>query len=163
MHNLRRLAAFLTAFAVFTVDRMSKWYIETNLDAYDTKRVIPGFFNLVRSENPGVAFGIFSDSTSQHRTLALVSVSVVAICILAAMLWRMDRLDRLTAYGLSFVFGGAVGNVFDRVRAGSVTDFLDFYLGTYHWYVFNLADTAIFIGAMLMILSMWRTRNEATA
>jgi signal peptidase II len=62
-----------------------------------------------------------------------------------------------------FVFGGALGNVFDRVRAGSVTDFLDFYFGTYHWYVFNLADTAIFIGAVLMILSMWRTRDEAGA
>ncbi len=163
MHSARRLAAFLTAMAVFAVDRASKWYIESKFDAYDTKHVIPGLLNLVRSENPGVAFGIFADSTSQHRTLALVAVSVIALVILAAMLWRIDRLDRLTAYGLSFVFGGAVGNVFDRVRVGSVTDFIDFYFGTYHWYVFNLADTAIFIGAVLMILSMWRTRNEVTA
>ena len=74
--------------------------------------------------------------------------------ILAAMLWRIDRQDRLTAAGLSLIFGGALGNVFDRVRSGTVTDFLDFYSGGHHWYTFNLADAAICTGAGLLILSM---------
>ena len=159
----RRLAAFCTAIGVFLIDRASKWLVETRLGAYDTVTVIPRLFNIVRSENPGVAFGIFAESTSQHRTLALIAVSCAAVLVLAAMLWRIDRLDRLTASGLSLIFGGALGNVFDRVRFGRVTDFLDFYFGSYHWYTFNLADTAIFCGAGLMLISMWKTRELETA
>ena len=71
------------------------------------------------------------------------------------MLWRIDRLDTPSAIGLALIFGGAMGNVFDRVRAGSVTDFLDFYTGSYHWYTFNVADASICTGAGLLILSMF--------
>jgi signal peptidase II len=92
--------------------------------------------------------------------MILVAVSIVAILVLAAMLWRIDQQDRFTANGLSLIFGGAIGNVYDRAIAGSVTDFLDFHLGSYHWYVFNLADSAICIGAGLMILSMLFTNRK---
>ena len=156
----RRLIAFLTAAGVFAFDRVSKWLVETRVGAYDTDTVVPGFFNIVRSENPGVAFGIFADSTSHSKTLTLAAVSLIAIGILGAMLWRIDRLDRLTATGLALIFGGALGNVFDRVHAGTVTDFLDFYFRSHHWYTFNLADTAICCGAGLMLLSMWHSRKE---
>jgi signal peptidase II len=159
----RRILSFLIAASVFGLDRWSKWMIETQLGAFDTKTVIPGFFNLVRSQNPGVAFGIFSENSSHYRTLLLVAVSLVAVAILAGMLWRIDRQDRLTSTGLSLIFGGAVGNVFDRVHAGTVTDFLDFYAGGYHWYTFNLADTAICTGAGLLILSMLVTRQTREA
>ncbi len=150
----RRIAAFLTALGVFGLDRWSKTAIQSHLGAYDSKTIIPGFFNLVRSENPGVAFGIFSDNSTQSRTMLLIATSVVAVMVLAWMLWRIDRQDRLTAMGLSLIFGGALGNVYDRIMAGTVTDFLDFYAGSYHWYTFNLADTAICTGACLLILSM---------
>lgn len=150
----RRILAFLTAAGVFGLDRWSKWTIETHLGAYDTKTVIPGFFDIVRSQNPGVAFGIFSESSSHSRTLLLITMSLAAVLILAWMLWRIDRQDGMTATGLSLVFGGALGNVYDRVHVGTVTDFLDFYSGHYHWYTFNLADAAICTGAGLMILSM---------
>lgn len=156
----RRMAALLIAAGVFALDRGSKWLVENRVGAYDTIPVIPGLFNVVRSENPGVAFGIFAESTSLHRTPLLVGVSVIAVLLLAGMLWRMERMDRPTAFGLSLIFGGALGNVFDRVRAGHVTDFLDFYAGTYHWYTFNIADTAICCGAGLMILSLWHGRGE---
>jgi len=89
-----------------------------------------------------------------------VLLSVIAILILAAMLWKIDRLDRLSAMGLSLIFGGAVGNVYDRVRSGAVTDFLDFYVRTHHWYIFNLADSAICTGAGLLLLSMFMTRSQ---
>ena len=159
-----RIQAFLIAAGVFGADRWSKSIIETRFDAFDTKVVIPGFFNLVRSSNPGVAFGIFQDSPSPQRTMILVLASVLALVILGAMLWRIDQQDRFTAIGLSLIFGGALGNVYDRAVAGTVTDFLDFHLAEYHWYVFNLADSAICIGAGLMILSMLFTkRRESVA
>ena len=81
---------------------------------------------------------------------------MLAIVILAVLLTRIRRWDRPTGLGVALVFGGALGNVYDRLHAGTVTDFLDFYIGTYHWYTFNLADTAICIGAGLLILSMLR-------
>ena len=151
---VRRVGAFLLAVDVLVLDRWTKWMVESKLDAYDTKVVVPGFFNIVRSGNPGVAFGIFQDNPSHNRTVLLVAVSLVAVCVLGWMLWRVDRQDRYTAAGLSLIFGGALGNVYDRVHFGSVTDFLDFYTGSYHWYTFNLADTAICIGAGLLMLSM---------
>jgi signal peptidase II len=155
-----RVAAAAVALGVFTADRWSKWMIETHLAPDSLQPVIPGFFNLVRSENPGVAFGMLADDAGRWHTPALVLLSVIAILILAAMLWKIDRLDRLSAAGLSLIFGGAVGNVYDRVRAGAVTDFLDFYVRSHHWYVFNLADSAICTGAGLLLLSMFLTRSQ---
>jgi signal peptidase II len=107
-----------------------------------------------------VAFGIFADNASRSRTPLLVGVSTVAVLLLAGMLWRIERLDTPSATGLALIFGGAMGNVFDRVRTGSVTDFLDFYAGTYHWYTFNVADASIFTGACLLILSMFLSQRK---
>jgi len=152
--GVRRIAAFLAALGVFGLDRWSKWIVETQFSAYDTKTVIPGFFNIVRSRNPGVAFGIFAENASQSRTPVLIGLSILAVLLLAGMLWRIDRLDSPSSAGLALIFGGAMGNVFDRVRMGSVTDFLDFYAGTWHWYTFNVADASICTGAGLLILSM---------
>ena len=159
----RRFTAFLIAVGVFALDRWSKWLVNNSFTAFDIKTVIPGFFNIVHSENPGVAFGIFAENTSHSRTLLLVGLSVVAILILAGMLWKIDRQDNLTATGLALIFGGAIGNVYDRVRVGAVTDFLDFYAGSYHWYTFNLADSAICVGAGLLILSMLSSNRKKEA
>lgn len=158
-----RIGAAAIALGVFLLDRWSKSLIETNFTPDTVKPVISGFFNLVRSENPGVAFGMFADDAGRFHTPTLVLMSLLAILILAGMLWKIDRLDRTSAVALSLIFGGAVGNVYDRVRTGAVTDFLDFYIQTHHWYIFNLADSAICVGAGLLILSMFLTRNHQEA
>jgi signal peptidase II len=149
------------AAVVFALDRWTKWIVETTFTPFDNKSIIPGFFSIVRSENPGVAFGMFSESASRYRTTVLVAFSLIAIVILAWMLSRVDRMDRFTSTGLALIFGGAAGNVFDRVRSGSVTDFLDFYLGNVHWYTFNLADSAICVGAGLLLFAMWKTPKRS--
>jgi signal peptidase II len=159
----RRIAAFFAAGGVFALDRWSKWLVETRVGAYDTKTVIPGFFNIVRSENPGVAFGIFAGQSTHSRTPLLIAVSILAVAILAAMLWRIERRDGYTTTGLALIFGGALGNVFDRIRGGAVTDFLDFYAASWHWYTFNIADASICIGAGLLILSMLLSNRHAPA
>ncbi|HXJ41648.1 MAG TPA: signal peptidase II [Bryobacteraceae bacterium] len=157
----RRFLALAAALGVFGLDRGTKWLVETRFDTWDTKPLIPGLLNIIHSENPGIAFGIFQDGISHNRTLALVAMSIIAVGVLAWLLWRIDRQDRYTAAGITLIFGGALGNVFDRIRTGQVTDFIDFYTGSYHWYTFNLADAAICIGAGLLILGMFLAEKAA--
>ncbi len=146
--------------AVFGIDRLTKWIIETRVSFYDNHVVIPGFFDIVHSENQGAAFGLFAQSTSELRTILLIGFSVVALVALVAMLWRSSRLDRKTAVALALILGGAMGNVFDRVCWGQVTDFLLFYIGTYQWPAFNAADSAIVIGSGLLLLDFVKFRRQ---
>jgi len=158
--SARRIWAFVIAIGVFNLDRWSKHLVEIGLTFSDTKTIIPGFFNIVRSENPGIAFGIFQENPTHDRTLILVTFSIIALILLAVLLWRIDRLDSLSGLGMSLIFGGAMGNVYDRIHVGHVTDFLDFFIGGYHWYTFNLADSAICAGASLLILSILTNRPQ---
>lgn len=157
----RKTFVFAIAAGVFVLDRWSKWLVESRLSPYDTKAVIPGFLNIVSSQNPGVAFGMFAESASRYRTAALIVFSLAAVAVLGSMLWRANKVDSRTAAGLALIFGGAVGNVFDRIRTGTVTDFLDVYLGTWHWYTFNVADSAICAGAGLLLLGMLKPATHA--
>lgn len=156
-----RIKAYCGAAAVFALDRLTKWIIETRVSFLDSYKVIPGFFDIVRSQNRGVAFGIFNNSTSEWRTTLLVAASVAAVGLVCFMLWNAQRLDRLSLWGLTLILGGAAGNVFDRIVSGQVTDFLDFYIGPYHWYTFNLGDSAIVIGSGLLLLHLFRPKEQA--
>jgi len=156
-----RLKAYGAAALVFALDRLTKWIIETRVSFFDSYPVIPGFFDIVRSQNRGVAFGLFNDSTSEWRTTLLVAASVAAVGLVTVMLWNASRLDRLSLCGLVLILGGAAGNVYDRIVAGQVTDFLDFYIGHYHWYTFNLGDSAIVIGSGLLLIHLFRAKEQA--
>jgi len=156
-----RLKAYGVAALVVALDRLTKWLVETYVSAMDTYRVIPGFFDIVHSRNRGVAFGIFNDSTSEWRTAMLIVLSVAAVIFVSAMLWRPERLDRTSRWGLALILGGAAGNVIDRIAWGQVTDFLEFYVGSYHWPTFNVADSAIVIGSGLLLVELLRPKRQA--
>jgi signal peptidase II len=156
-----RLKAYGIAAAVFALDRLTKRLIETRVTFLDSFKVIPGFFDIVRSENSGVAFGLFNDSTSEWRTVLLIAAALAAVGLVGALLWRPDRLDRLSLTGFALILGGAAGNVFDRIVWGHVTDFLLFYIGQYQWPAFNAADSAIVIGSGLLLLDFLRPKREA--
>jgi signal peptidase II len=157
----RRLAAFGLAGLVFALDRASKWLIETRVSVTDTYNVIPGFFDIVHSRNRGVAFSMFHDSTSPWRTTLLILVAVAALGVVGTMIWRSQGADRMTVLGLGLIFGGAMGNLFDRAMWGAVTDFLDFYVGSLHWPAFNVADSAVVIGGGLLLLDMVKPKRAA--
>lgn len=146
----------LIALLVFAFDRWTKHLVETRLAPYGSYVVIPGFFDIVRSENTGVAFGLFTNAESQYKVALLIIFSIGALAMLAWLLWRNRGSEPYSQLAIALIFGGALGNVFDRIRFGSVTDFLDFYAGSYHWYTFNVADTSISIGAGLLLLGMLR-------
>src|ERR1035437_9141413 len=156
-----RVKAYGTAVAVFALDRLSKWLVESNVSAWDTVRVIPGLFNIVHSENRGMAFGIMNDSTNEWRTTLLLALSAAAVVFVAVMLWSAQRLDRSSFWGLTLILGGAAGNVFDRAVWGRVTDFLDFYIREDHWHTFNEADSAIVIVSGLLLMDLLRPKRQA--
>jgi signal peptidase II len=159
--NDLRLKSYGAALAVFVLDRLTKWLIETHVSFADTWRVVPGFFDIVHSQNRGVAFGLFNDGASNWSTGLLSLFSIVAVLVIAALLWNAGRLDRLSLAGLSLILGGAAGNLFDRIAWGRVTDFLEFYIGDYHWPTFNVADSAIVIGSSLLLIELLRAKRQA--
>jgi signal peptidase II len=156
-----RLKAYGTGATVLALDRLTKWLIETRVSFLDSYKVIPGFFDIVRSENRGVAFGLFNDSASQWQTLLLVLVSLAAAIGVSILLWRPERLDRWSRWGFALILGGATGNVVDRILYGRVTDFLLFYIRDYQWPAFNIADSAIVIGSILLAMGLLRPKPQA--
>lgn len=154
-----RAWAFTVAGAVFVLDRVTKLIIKAQMSSLDQVTVIPGFFNVVHTENRGAAFGLFAESNGEWRSFLLIGLSTVVMVLLSAMLWHPARAglshSTLLRLGLSLVLGGAVGNLYDRVVHGAVTDFLQFYFGSYEFPSFNIADSAITIGAALLLIDMW--------
>lgn len=145
--------AFL-AVAVLAADQASKYAVGKFTAVGSVREVIPGLLNLVHTSNPGVAFGMFADSEMPWRAPLLI---VFSIAVMALIVWLLatDRAGGwLGQHGMALILGGAAGNLFDRLLRRRVTDFLDFHLGSYHWYTFNLADSAIVIGAALVILEL---------
>ena len=157
---MRGLTPYAIASIVFALDRITKRIIESRMSVFDTYTVIPGFFDIVHARNRGAAFSMFADSTSPWRPFFLIGLSLAALVLVAGILRKASNLDKPTAIGLSLILGGALGNVFDRIVSGAVTDFLDFYVGTLHWPAFNVADSAIVIGSGLLLVSLLRPKQQ---
>lgn len=145
---------FLIALFIIALDRFTKWTIAHRIALHDGIQVIPGFFRIVHAENPGAAFGIFSDSPSQWKVGLLIVFSVIALLIVLALLWKSGNRLTTTGVGLSLILGGAIGNLWDRIVSRRVVDFLLFYVGQYQWPAFNVADSAIVIGAGLLVIEI---------
>jgi signal peptidase II len=147
---MRRLH-FLIALSVIVLDRLAKLAVEHRIPLHDGIQIIPGFFRLTHLENRGAAFGLFADSPSPWKIGVLVLFSVIALVVVSALLWKNSHTISITGMGLALILGGAVGNLWDRLTAGHVTDFLLFYVGRYQWPAFNVADSAIVVGATLLV------------
>jgi signal peptidase II len=162
-----RSRAVLIIALVIVLDRVTKILIRDHFSMWDSHAVIAGFFNIVHVENPGAAFGMFSDATGAWKTIFLVGVSVVEMIVIGIILWRITaqtpRLNLWMQTGLALVFGGAFGNFWDRAfaEAHTVTDFLQFFFGSYEYPSFNAADSAISVGAVLLLIDLWRSRNAS--
>ena len=162
MHS--RLVSFGLSAAVVVLDRISKLWVEATISPYETIPVIPGFFDLIYTRNRGIAFGLFADAEGQLRPVLLIGVALAVLCAVAVLIWRLPRRPdprhRWLPAALGLILGGAAGNLYDRIVYGSVTDFLDVYVGDWHWPAFNVADSAITTGALLLVLeSVLRTHR----
>lgn len=155
---------FVIAALVLLLDRATKWMVAEKIALYDSVPVIPGFFRLTHVQNRGAAFGIFDESPSEWKVWMLIIFSLAALVIVTVLLWKNSFALTATGVALSLVLGGAAGNLWDRMVAGRVTDFLLFYIGQHIWPAFNVADSAIVCGALLLVAEILFAKNaEQTA
>jgi len=160
--NMRKYH-ILIASLVVVLDRFTKWMVAQRIALHDGVDVVPGLFRLTHVQNQGAAFGLFSDSPSEWKVAMLIMFSVAALGVVSALLWKNGNALNPTAVALSLVFGGALGNLWDRIVSGRVIDFLDFYVGSHHWPAFNVADSAIVIGALLLLSEIFLAPQEEKA
>lgn len=144
----------IVSLAVLVLDQWSKWGVEHHLSHFASVSVIPGCLNLIYVRNTGVAFGLFAARGDLAATVFLSVLGLVALTVVGLYFRRTPAENHLLLVALSLILGGAVGNLVDRLASGGVTDFIDFYIGNWHWHTFNLADSAITIGIALMVLEM---------
>lgn len=143
------LAWLWLAALVLVLDQITKVLVMNRLDPYQEVIALTGFFNLVHVHNTGAAFSLFADQPGWQRGFFL-TVAIIASSVILALLAR-TRGRSLFCAALALILGGAVGNVIDRIFYGHVIDFLDIYVGAWHWPAFNVADSAITLGAGLLI------------
>lgn len=145
------------ALIVLILDLASKYWVESALE-FGQSIPLTGFFNLVLTYNPGAAFSFLSDQPGWQRWF--LSGIAGSAALLIVYLLNKYKHEKLFCLSLSLILGGAVGNLYDRITLGHVVDFLDFYIGHYHWPAFNIADSAIFIGAALMIYESFQSKEN---
>jgi len=151
---LKRTLLLWPVLAVLALDQATKYLIATRLPLYETKPVISGFFNLVHIRNKGMAFGILNRPGMDWGSLLLLGATLGAVGLMIFWFYRLKSEERGIVFPLSLILGGAVGNLVDRIRLGEVIDFLDVYIGSYHWPAFNVADSAITVGTLWLAGSL---------
>ena len=159
----RHLRWIWLSLAVVFLDRATKAWIESQTTDSWRHEVVHNFIYLVHSRNPGIAFSIFASSSSPALRFLLILGALIIIGVIAWLLVASSNLSALSAAGLALLLGGATGNLTDRILHGAVTDFLEVFLGSYRWPAFNVADSAITIGAILLIFDVLFSRQHRTA
>jgi signal peptidase II len=150
-------AGMLIAILTIFFDQLSKWWV-LNLVMVPPKTIeVTQFFNLVLVHNRGASFGIFSDAPG-WASIALIVFAIIISIVLAIWMWQAQ--EAFLSIALALVIGGAIGNVIDRIRFGAVVDFLDVHAGGWHWPAFNVADSAITLGVILLILDSLKSKSE---
>lgn len=152
---------FLWITVLFLVlDQVSKQWVMASMELYQSIPIMP-FFNLTYVHNPGAAFSFLADAGGWQRYFFTILAIVVSI-VLVVWLAKTPKTDKRISVAFCLILGGAIGNVVDRMLFGYVIDFLDFYYQSYHWPAFNIADSAIFVGAGLLILDAFLTPSDKT-
>jgi len=160
--TIERLMPLAISGVVIVADRISKTSIQHSINLFDSVSVVPGWVRIVHTENAGAAFGLLADGNALLRTAVLVGISSLVLLFVASSLW--GRGTGFTSPGsriaLSLILGGATGNLYDRIFHRTVTDFLEVYRGTWSFPAFNVADSAITIGAILLLIDLVRPRGK---
>jgi signal peptidase II len=144
----------ITILAVLAVDQVTKQIVRQLLPLHDAYNVIPGVLDITHVRNTGAAFGLLNAAEFPYKPAVMIAIAAIALVAIAAYGAQLGLHERLARLGLSLILGGAFGNLIDRAVAGHVVDFVDVYWGTSHFWAFNMADAAISVGAVLVLLDM---------
>ncbi len=161
--NVFRALYAAIALVIFAGDQATKLMVRNSVPEHSVIPVIPNLLNLTHIQNAGVAFGLFSDAPAPWKTALLIVVSVALLIAVAAIVVRSRHLRWEAGVGLALILGGALSNLVDRIRTGRVVDFVDVYFRSHHWPTFNLADTAIVVGAIFLVLQLIFSESESHA
>ena len=151
---------FLTVIIVTLLDQLTKAFIHAAMSLYSSWVVIDGFFSITYVRNPGAAFGFLAQASPSFRSIFFVLVTLLAIGMILYYLVKSRADQPRLVFALSLILSGALGNLIDRLRFGEVVDFIDVYWSSHHWPAFNVADAAISVGAMIMMLEMVKHRKD---
>lgn len=143
---------------IILLDQFSKFLVLKYLPLHSRMEIFPGVFDLVHVRNTGGAFSLFAGGHSPWRTGLFVGLTTVVLVIILFAYRKLGPEDRWSRIAYTCIVSGALGNLVDRLRFGEVVDFLDFYVGSYHWPAFNVADSAITVGAILLGVSLFRNK-----
>jgi signal peptidase II len=154
VHAIQRIVYLLIVVLIFAGDQITKNIVQRTIPHDRVIPVVRGFFNLIHTENSGIAFSLFAGASSSWKMTMMVGVSVALLITVVVVALKSREMNRVTGVGLALVLGGASSNLLDRLRFGQVVDFLDFYYRSYHWATFNVADSAIVVGAGLLLLEI---------
>ena len=157
----RRLELWLPI-AIVALDQLTKAIVRSTVPLSSSVEVVPGFMNVTHVRNTGAAFGLFNALDFPFKTVAIAVIALAAIVWVGVYAAGLPRHHWVARLGLSFIMGGAAGNLLDRVVIGSVVDFVDVYWRTYHFWAFNVADSAISVGVTIMIFDMLGVRAHAS-
>ena len=157
-----QLFPVVVSFTVIVADRLSKLFIQHSMSTLDSASVFPGWIRIIHTENPGAAFGMLAEGNVFLRTAVLVGVSTAVLLFVAKTLWGPNTAYSapLARFALALILGGAIGNLYDRVVHGTVTDFIEVYHASWSFPAFNIADSAITVGAVLLIIELLRPRRK---
>lgn len=144
------------------LDQVSKYLVARSISLYQVVTVIPGFFNLTRVHNRGAIFGFLNNSQYPAARILLNLGAILALGVVAYYFFKTPAEMVLSRLSLSLIISGAVGNILDRLFRGYVIDFLDFYVGNYHWPFFNLADSCITVGVILLLFDLLRSKGRVS-
>jgi signal peptidase II len=158
--NNKYLLLGVTTGLILLLDQITKLYVDSSMRLHESIPVIQGLFSITYVRNPGAAFGFLADASPLFRSIFFVAVTVLAIILVVHYIWKSRAEEPFLTFALSLVLSGAVGNLIDRVRLGEVIDFLDVYIGSYHWPAFNVADSAISVGAVILFIELTRRGRE---
>jgi signal peptidase II len=140
--------------AIVVLDQISKALVRANLPLHESVAVIPGFFDLTHVRNTGAAFGMLNNIDFAYKPVVMVAVALAALGAVASYALTLPVSQRIARFGLALILGGAIGNLIDRATLGYVVDFVDVYWRGYHFWAFNVADSAITVGVTLMLVDV---------
>jgi signal peptidase II len=151
---LMRPSEFVAIAAIVAIDQISKFLVKTTIPLYAKREVIPNLLDFTHVQNTGAAFGVLNAAEFPYKSAVMIAIATLALVAISLYARQLGSHEKLSRYGLALILGGAFGNLIDRALAGYVVDFVDVYWGEAHFWAFNVADAAITVGAVLVLLEM---------